>query len=342
VSARASDHGTTVRDVVVDGMAPGIAARQAVTGRAGPGGRVRGGRGVVARGALGCMLAILAAAPALGGARAGAAGEATDMLGRPVSLPERPVRVVSLAPSITETVYAVGAGDRLVGVTDDCDYPPEAARHARIGGIATPSFEAILALRPDLVLATAESNHAEHVRRLVALGLTVYVIRPVDFGSVLESIERIGAVLGRGRDARALVDAMRRDADAVARAVAGAGRPRVLYVVWRDPVIAPGRGTLLTELIGRAGGESITAAEPLPYPRLSLETIVERRPEVVIVPRDGGAADGELPPGWERLGSALRAARVRTVDGDLLHRPGPRMVQALRALARAIHPERRP
>jgi iron complex transport system substrate-binding protein len=279
-----------------------------------------------------------------GGPRAGAAGEVTDMLGRRVRIPDHAARIVSLAPSITETVFVLGDGDRLVGVTDYCDYPPEATLKPRVGGISTPSFEAILALRPDLVLATAESNYAEHVERLVSLGLAVYVIRPVDFETVLESIERIGGVLSRDVAARARVASMRRDAEAIARAVAGSPRPRVLYVVWPNPLIAPGRGTLISELIQRAGGESVTGGEPLPYPRLSLETVVERRPDRIIVGHHGQGAVEELLRGWERLGSvsALRDGRVFAVDGDLVHRPGPRMVEALRALARVIHPERVP
>ena len=111
---------------------------------------------------LAVALTGLAAVP-----RAGAAGEMTDMLGRRVRVPDHAVRIVSLAPSITETVFVLGDGDRLVGVTDYCDYPPEATRKPRVGGISTPSFEAILALRPDLVIATSESNYAEHVERLV-------------------------------------------------------------------------------------------------------------------------------------------------------------------------------
>jgi iron complex transport system substrate-binding protein len=272
------------------------------------------------------------------------AGEVTDMLGRRLRIPDHAARIVSLAPSITETVFVLGDGERLVGVTDYCDYPPEATRKPRVGGISTPSLEAILALRPDLVVATSESNYAEHVERLTSLGLPVYVIRPVDFETVLESIERVGEVLGRAAAARARVAAMRRDADALARAVAGAPRPRVLYVVWPNPLIAPGRGTLISELIERAGGESVTRAEPLPYPRLSLETVVERRPDRIIVGRHGQATVEELLRGWERLGSisAAREGRVYGVDGDLVHRPGPRMVEALRALARVIHPERVP
>lgn len=272
------------------------------------------------------------------------AGEVTDMLGRRVRVPDHAARIVSLAPSITETVFALGEGDRLVGVTDYCDYPPEATRKPRVGGISTPSFEAILALRPDLVLATSESNYAEHVQRLASLGLAVYVIRPVDFETVLQSIERIGAVIGREAAGRARVASMRRDAEAIVRAVAGAPRPRVLYVVWPNPLIAPGRGTLISELIQRAGGESITGDEPLPYPRLSLETVVERRPDRIIVGRHGQETVEELLRGWERLGSvgAVREGRVYGVDGDLVHRPGPRMIEALRELARVIHPERVP
>jgi iron complex transport system substrate-binding protein len=276
--------------------------------------------------------------------RPGLAGEVTDMLGRRVRVPARAERIVSLAPSITETVFVLGEGDRLVGVTDYCDFPPAATRKPRVGGISTPSFEAVLTLRPDLVLATSESNYAEHVERLASLGMAVYVIRPVDFESVLESIERIGAVLGRAAAARAHVASMRRDADAIGRAVAGAPRPRVLYVVWPNPLIAPGRGTLITELLRRAGGESVTGAEPLPYPRLSLETVVERRPDRIIVGRHGRETVEELLRGWGALTAvaAVREGRVDAVDGDLVHRPGPRMIEALRALARALHPERVP
>ena len=179
----------------------------------------------------------------------------------------------------------------------------------------------------------------------MSLGLAVYVVRPVDFETVLESIERIGGVLGRDAAARARVAAMRRDADAIARAVAGAPRPRVLYVVWPNPLIAPGRGTLINELIQRAGGESVTGAEPLPYPRLSLETVVERRPDRIIVGRHGQGTVEELLRGWERLGSRQRRARGPRVrrrrrprppagppDGRGAPRAGPRDPPGARAV----------
>ena len=300
-------------------------------------------RGRVRRGLALLLLALIVAALGVG-ARVSPAAEVTDMLGRRVRIPDHPARIVSLAPSITETVFVLGEGDRLIGVTDYCDYPPEATRKAHIGGISNPNFEAILALRPDLVIATSESNYAEHVERLVSLGLPVYVVRPVDWETVLDSIERIGDILGRDAVGRARVTAMRREADAIGRAVAGLPRPRVLYVVWPNPLIAPGRDTLINDLIRRAGGDSVTGDEPLLYPRLSLETVVERRPDRIIVGRHGQETVEELLRGWERLGSvtAVREGRVYGVDGNLVHRPGPRMVEALRALARVIHPERVP
>jgi iron complex transport system substrate-binding protein len=297
---------------------------------------VRAGRPAVALG-VALALALLGAA----GRGPAAATEATDMLGRRVRVPGVPERIVSLAPSITETVFALGAGEQLVGVTDYCDYPPEARRKPRVGGIYTPSFEAILALRPAVVLATAESNLPEHIRRLEALGIPVYVIRPVTFATVLESIRRVGDVLGRPAVAARVVAAMEREADAIARAVAGAPRPRVLYVLWPNPLIAPGRDTLITELIRRAGGDSVTAAEPVLYPRLSLETVVERRPERILVARHGTPPGDERVPEIEQLAAlaAVPGGRVEVVDGDLLHRPGPRMVEALRLLAHLLHPE---
>jgi iron complex transport system substrate-binding protein len=274
----------------------------------------------------------------------GYAGEVVDMLGRRVAVPERPARVVSLAPSLTETAFAIGADGLLVGVSESCDYPPAARRKPRVGGIYTPSLEAILALRPDLVLATSEGNRAEHIRALEGLGVAVYVVRPVDFATALESIAHVGAILGRDAEAGRLAADMRRRADGIARAVAGTPRRRVLYVLWGSPLIVPGRDTLITDLIARAGGESVTAGEALPYPRLSLEAAVERRPEEVILARHGTVSVAEQLRAWEPLSAlqAVRDGRVHAVDGDLVHRPGPRIVEGLHALARALHPERVP
>jgi iron complex transport system substrate-binding protein len=283
------------------------------------------------------LLLLLVGAPA----SALAAEPVTDMLGRRVAAPARPVRVVSLAPSLTEIAYAVGAGDRLVAVTDNCDFPPEVARKPRIGGIYNPNFEAILTARPDLVLATTEGNREEHLKRLEALGLALYIVKPTDLTSVLEAIGRVGGVLGQAAETERLVAALRRDADTVGRAVEGARRPRVLYVVWGNPLIVPGRDTLITDLIRRAGGESVSGGEPQEYPRYSMEEALARRPDRIVLGGHGRRSVEEHLRLWPqlRLLAAAREGRVGLVDGDLTHRSGPRVIEALRDLARLIHPE---
>ena len=270
-----------------------------------------------------------------------AAAEVQDMLGRQVSVPSSVTRVVSLAPSLTESVYAVGAGDRLVGVTQFCDFPGDAATKPKVGGIYTPNLEAILSLRPDVVLATTEGNREEHIRALERVGLAVYVVRPIDFASVVESIARVGRLLGRDAAAGRLVASMRWEAEAISRALDGRPRPRVLYVVWGVPLIVPGRHTLITDLIRRAGGESVTGEEPLDYPRFSVEEALGRRPDRVVLALHRDASADERLREWQHLTllPAVRQGRVHAVDGDLVHRPGPRIVDGLRALARLLHPE---
>jgi iron complex transport system substrate-binding protein len=301
------------------------------------GARVRSG-GVVAHG-LG--VALLGAALAMAAGTADAR-EVRDMLGRAVTVPDRPLRVVSLAPNLTEIVFAVGAGDRLAAVTDQCDFPPEARGKPRVGAMYAPSLEAVVAARPDLVLATPEGNREEHVRALAGVGLTLYLVQPLDFATVLASIERVGELLDRAREAAALVARMRQEAEAIARAVEGARRPRVLYVIWGNPLIVPGRNTLATDLIRRAGGLSVTADEALPYPRLSVEDVLARGAERIVIPQRGQRALAERLREWPALAllPAVREGRVAVVEDDLVHRPGPRVVAGLRALARLLHPER--
>jgi iron complex transport system substrate-binding protein len=283
------------------------------------------------------LAALLVAAPV-------AARDVQDMLGRPVTVPDRPARVVSLAPSMTEIVYALGAGDRLVGVTDQCDFPGDVTTKPRVGGIYSPNFEAILTLGPDLVLATSEGNREEDVRALARFRIPVYVVRPLDVPTVLESIGRVARLLGREAEGTRVVDAMRLRIDAVARAVARAPRPRVLYLLWGSPLIVPGRDTLITDLIRRAGGDSVSASEPLAYPRFSMEEALARRPSVIVIARHGLASVDDQLKEWTHLTllPAVREGRVGGIDGDLVHRPGPRIVDGLVDLARLLHPERMP
>ncbi|MBI2219227.1 MAG: ABC transporter substrate-binding protein, partial [Candidatus Rokubacteria bacterium] len=205
-----------------------------------------------------------------------------DMVGRDVLVASSAPRVVSLVPSITETLYTIGAEDQLVGVTTSCDFPAAAAAKPKVGGLVNPSLEAIARLQPDLVLATTEGNRETTIQQLDALGIPTYVVRPNTFDGVLESIARLGRLTGHEPRAKTLVAELRRRAARVTEAVKGRTRPRVLYLVWPDPLVVPGRDTLLTELIQMAGGESVSAGESIKWPRLSLEHAVMTAPEVIV------------------------------------------------------------
>jgi len=265
----------------------------------------------------------------------------TDMLGRPVTLAGAPRRMVSLVPSVTELLFALEAGDRLVGRTDFCDFPPAARRIPSVGGMVAPSLEAIVARGPDLVVATDAGNRHETVARLVQIGIPVYLVHVHRLAEVWELAGRLAGLTGRPAAAPALVAGLQARVRRVEEAVRARPRPRVLYVLWPEPLIVPGREALVTELIGLAGGRSVTAGEPGDYPRFSLEAAVARAPEVIVLARHGSGS-GPIPRDpWDRLASlpAVRDGRIHPVDGDLLHRYGPRVVDGLERLARVLHPE---
>lgn len=283
-------------------------------------------------------LAVVALVLTLGLGTVAGATTVKDMLGRDVPLRSTTARIVSLVPSVTETLYAIGADPLLVGVTTFCDFPPAATGKAKVGGLVNPSLEAIASLRPDLVIATTEGNRETTIQQLEAVGLPVYVVRPKTFDTVLDTIVRLGRLTGREADAERLTAEMKRRAARVVDAVKGRARPRVLYVVWTDPLVVPGRDTLLTELIAMAGGESVSAREAIEWPRLSLEYAVTMAPEVVVTGAHTQARLDEALRRWRAQNVVLPASRIHGVSPDLLHRPGPRIVDGLEALARAIHP----
>ena len=265
-----------------------------------------------------------------------------DQTGHAMTLPAAPRRIVSLVPGVTEILFAIGAQDALVGVTDFCDYPPDARRKARVGDMLAPNLETLVSLRPDVVVATRSGNREETFDQLKRLGLPVYIVdEPPGIADVLRLVGSLGQLTGR-RDAAAAVAArLDRRITAVRERVAGRPHPRVLYVLWPEPLIVPGRGSLVSELIASAGGESVTADQGQGYPRMSLEAAVGRAPEVIILARHGAGTGPAAREQWQRLESlpAIRSGRLYAADGDLLHRYGPRVVDGLELLARLIHPE---
>ncbi|HXI21692.1 MAG TPA: cobalamin-binding protein [Gemmatimonadales bacterium] len=270
-----------------------------------------------------------------------------DMLGRATRIPDRPLRLVSLAPSITETIFALGRGDWLVGVTTACDYPPEARRLPRVGGIAGPDLEQVVRLRPDVVFATAEGNTRALLDQLGRLGLVTFALQPVGYQGVIDSILAVGRVLAATDAAGRVADEIDRRVRVVRERVARRTRPRVLYLIWTDPLIAAGAGTYLDDLLGLAGGRNIVQERTSPYPRLNWEQVVARGPEVILLAdhrEDNDRAvtgQGEMPPEWRAWQAvpAIRTGRVLVVPSSAILRPGPRLGDGLARLARAIHPE---
>mgnify|MGYP001048782604 CR=1 FL=1 len=264
--------------------------------------------------------------------------ELVDDVGRKVVIHQAPQRIVSLAPSNTEILFAIGAGDQVVGVTDYCNYPAEAQQKPKVGGFSQPNLEQIIALRPDLVLGTG--MHDGVMKDLDRLGLTGIIISPETVAEVFTAIERAGFAIGRDREAKALAESLRERFLAVQRDVAGKDRPRVLYQVWPDPLIVAGPGSFVDSVITLAGGENIAGDAARGYPQFSSEMVVIRDPEVILYPKTHGSAemaDFPLRPGWESL-TAVKANRLYSIDGDMISRAGPRIVAAMEEVARILHP----
>jgi iron complex transport system substrate-binding protein len=239
---------------------------------------------------------------------------------------------VSLAPSLTETVFALGAGDRLVGVTDHDAYPAAAAALPRVGGFASPSIEAIVSLRPDLVLATEDGNPEGVVVKLRSLGIPVDVQTPRTFGQIEATCRSLGSRLelpDRGESLAASLAARRAR---VTTGLAGAPQVRCVLLLSVSPLITCSKSTFLHELITTAGGENLAAALPGNYPVLSPEGLVLMSPPVVVVATMEPGNPTPPAGGW----------RVVPLDPDLASRPGPRLYDALERLAAALHPERFP
>ena len=272
---------------------------------------------------------------------AAGAWSVTDPTGRRITIDHQPPRIVSLVPSVTELMYAIGAEDLLVGVTDFCDYPPAARKKPRVGGMLAPSLETLVALKPDIVMATTAGNREETFTQLEQVRMPVYVVNPTSVADVFDLISRLGALTGREHAAAQLAASLQKRIDAVAARVRTGPRPRVLYVLWPDPLIVPGKGGLVSELVDLGGGASVTADVGEPYPRMSLEAAIARSPQVIILASHGSGQGRMAREKWERFTAlpAVKAGRVYTVDGSLLHRYGPRVVDGLEQLARAIHPE---
>ena len=247
-------------------------------------------------------------------------------------------RIVSLLPSVTEILVALGAGGRLVARTD-YDRDSTLARLPSVGGGLNPSLERLTVLRPDLVVGWSGDQSLDQLARH---GVLVYRPPSQTLADVRCTMLRLGRALGLETAADSLTRAIDGDVEAVRRAVQGRPRPSVFYVVWLDPPMTAGPGTFLDELIAIAGGQNAFADAPSQWPTVSLEAVLRRQPAVVVVPRGERGAERTArlrsTAGWRDL-RAVRTGRVIEVDAELFNRPGPRVGTAAKTLARLLHPE---
>jgi iron complex transport system substrate-binding protein len=266
--------------------------------------------------------------------------EVTDEAGRRIIVPNKIDRIISLAPNLTEIVYAVGAGDRLVGDTTYCDYPTEARNVAKVGDTLHPSIERIIALKPQVVLVSTASELEAFTKQLDQQGVTVYVTNPQNLDDVFRTMQKLGDLFGNHDQTVFVVESLRYRALAVESKSLTVKPVRVFYQVSDEPLYTIGRDAYQTDLIRRAGGVSVTADVPGAFPRFSDEAALAARPDAIILPTGGsmgGANSTVVAP--LRNSPAVLNNRVYKINEDHLQRPGPRLVDGLEEMARALHPE---
>lgn len=261
-----------------------------------------------------------------------------DELGRKVTVPDHPHRMVCLAPSITDTVYELGSGADVVGITDYTKYPPEAMQKPSVGGVINPSLEKLASLHPDLVLAIGDLNTSDLIRSIEQLGFPVFVIQPHGIEGIYRSIESIGEAINQRTNAAYLIARLRKRERTVREHAAGQKRPSIFFLLWADPVITAGRGAFITELIEIAGGTSITEDLANEWPRVSLETVIARQPEYVLLEKGSAVTLEALQKQsvWSSV-EAIAKGRVIYVD-DRINFPSPVALDALEDLAKQLHP----
>ena len=266
--------------------------------------------------------------------------ELTDDAGRRVSVPVPVNRVISLAPNLTEIVFAIGAGNRLVGRTSYCDFPAEAKAVAEVGDTLHPSLERVIALQPQVVLISTSSQLEVFTQQLQSQNIAVFVTDPRDLDGVFRTIDQVGRIVGHTQQAELLIQQLRDRTRTVEEAVKVKQPVRVFYQVSGEPLYTIGRDAFLTDLIRRAGGISVTADVPGAWPKYSNESALAARPEAIILPTGGsmGAANSAVTEAL-RQSPAVLAGRVYKINDDHLARPGPRSVEGLEAMAKALHPE---
>lgn len=256
-----------------------------------------------------------------------------DDLGRKVTVTRNVERVISLAPSLTEMVYAIGAGEKLIGVTTYCNFPEEAKAVQKVGDTQTPDLERIIALRPDVILVSTDSQLQSFMQTLDERGIAVYVIQSKDVADVLSDMKRLGTLLGAEKTADDTVASLQKRVEALPHP-ANISPAKVFVQISREPLFTIGTDSFITKLVETAGGVSVTKDIPSGYPKLSKETAAASDPDLIIL---SDSEDNREPNDAFANSRAVKNGRIYRIDADILSRPGPRMVDALEQMSRMIN-----
>lgn len=262
----------------------------------------------------------------------------TDEMGRKVVVPDHPHRVICLIPTVTDTVFALGAGDDVVGISDYTKYPAAALKKPSVGDLIKPSIETILSLHPDLVIGTQPKGPMEVTDQLERAGIPIFLVSPHGIAGILHSIESVGMALNRTPQADALVHRLQQRVDAVRARTKGLPAPRVFMPIWYDPITTIGKSAFITEVIEAAGGRSVTDDLTSEWPQISMEVVLERAPDALLLVRGGKTTLQVLEnrPGWGSM-KAVKEHRAYYVD-DRINFASPVAIDALEDLAKQFHP----
>jgi iron complex transport system substrate-binding protein len=289
----------------------------------------------------GLPLRAQSSAPAAGPSVPPVTREVVDEFGRTVRVPQLPTRIVSLAPSLTETLYALGVQDRLVGDTDYCAYPPDAQKKRKVGGPINPNLEEIAALHPDLVLVTKEINRLDTLRALDTLGVPAYATRAQNVDEILSTTQKLADLVGVPETGKSLTADLQARLAALHAKLEALPPTRVLFVVWTHPLISVGKNTFIADALRKADATSIVDASQ-DWPQMNLEEVVRLQPDYLVFAAshaDSASRDFETLvnlPSWQFL-DAVRNRRFAVIS-DAVNRPAPRIVSAIEDLARQLHP----
>ncbi len=264
-----------------------------------------------------------------------------DDLDRKLYLAKPPKRIVSLAPSITEILFAIGLDEEIVGVTDFCNYPPAALQKPKVA-YSQPNLEVLIGLEPELVLAPHSFIRADLLSKLDQLKIPAFILESQSVEGIFSHIQLLGRMVGRPKEANEQVAVLRKQVGDLTKSVEGRKKPTMLYVLNSEPLITVGPGSFIHSLIELAGGRNAAERAKAPYPRLTMEEVLVQNPEVLVFPV--GEYEG-IPQSeqdrwkrWETL-RAVQDGKLFQIKSDLMNRPGPRVLNGLKQLVQILHPD---